>query len=100
MELNFKEVAGGVADLIRAGASYEAAKNGSFSSGGDAVLATTYAPEVDAQNRGAPNSFGTQQVQKPLVGDETKTGIAVDRKWLMIGGGVMLTMVAVLALKK
>ncbi|MDX1473493.1 MAG: hypothetical protein R3309_04940 [Reinekea sp.] len=97
--MSFEKVAGGIADLINASANYEAAKNGSFTSGGNAQLATTYAPEVDAQNKGAPNSYGVQSQQKTLVGDESKTAVPIDRKWLMIGGGLIVVAAVVVALK-
>lgn len=96
----FKDVTGGISDLIEAGAKFEAAKNGTFSNGGNTQMQTTYAPEYDAQNRGAPNSYNVQLQQRPLVGDEAKTAVHVDKKLLMIGGGVMLVAALVIAVVK
>lgn len=96
----FKDVTGGISDLINAGANYEAAKNGSFESGGATQLQTTYASEVDAQNKGAPVSYNVQAEQRPLVGDESKTAVAVDRKWLMVGGGVLVAIALTVAILK
>lgn len=85
-----------VVALMNGYAAIEAAKNSSFSTGGSVSAASAQTPMVDYQNKGEPTSPQiVNKTYQPLAGDEHKGTVAMNKKNLLIGGGVLLTLAVV-----